>query len=136
MIKLICGSKGTGKTVKLVTTANQNFKECKGNIVFIEPDNKERFELNHNIRLIKAMDYDINDIDCFYGFLSGIISEDYDLREIYINRVYKIFEIDTQEFYTFIERLEKLGNKFNINIYLTMRINPEDLKEEFKKYIL
>ncbi|WDV45925.1 hypothetical protein PV797_20960 [Clostridiaceae bacterium M8S5] len=136
MIKLICGLKGTGKKPKLIKLANENQQSCKGDIVFIEPGNKSMHDLKHNIRLIDAMDFDIENIENFYGFLCGIISENYDIKEIYINRIYKIFDFDNKELKLLMSKLEKLNTKFDIDFYLTLRINKDDLPQEYIENVI
>lgn len=136
MIKILCGLKGTGKTTRLINIANESKETCKGDIVFIEASNKKIYDLKNNIRLINAMEFNIKNIESFYGFLCGIISENFDIKEIYINRLYKLFEFNVDELTYLIEKLEKLCPKFNIDFILSMKCNVEDLPQDYKKYAL
>ena len=92
MVKFILGAKGTGKTKWLIDNANKDMKEGNGNIIFIDVDDNHIFSLNYNVRLINAMEFNIVDIDSFYGFLCGIISMDYDIEKIYVEFSLKHFQ--------------------------------------------
>ena len=93
MVKFILGAKGTGKTKWLIDNANKDMKEGNGNIIFIDVDDNHIFSLDYNVRLINAMEFNILDIESFYGFLCGIISMDYDIEKIYVDGIYKIMHL-------------------------------------------
>ena len=50
MIKLVYGSKGTGKTKQLIDAANMNVQNAKGVSVFITDTKRYMYDLNRNIR--------------------------------------------------------------------------------------
>ena len=58
MVRLVVGTKGTGKTKKMIEMANHRAEESKGNIVFINKDHRLMYDLNHNIRVITMDDYE------------------------------------------------------------------------------
>ena len=109
MVKLILGEKGSGKTKWLIDNANKDMKEGNGNIAFIDVDDDHIFTLNYNVRLINAMEFNILDVESFYGFLCGLIGMDYDVEKIYVDSIYKIIKLD-------IPKLEKLVRDLNIKI--------------------
>lgn len=132
MVKFILGEKGAGKTKWLIDNANKDMKEGNGNIAFIDVDDDHIFTLNYNVRLINAMDFNIKDIDSFYGFLCGIMSMDYDLEKVYVDGIYKIMDIGIEEINSLKDRVNKMGEmyntKFYINVDYTMNQVPENLK--------
>lgn len=134
MIKLICGRNGSGKTKKIIELANDSIDKVNGDIVFIDKNKKNMFEINHKIRFINAMDFDIKSIEEFYGFLCGIISEDYDIKKIFIDGIYKIIDIDKENLNRLISRLENLLKKFEIEVILSINLDIES-NEELKEYI-
>ena len=97
MVKFILGGKGTGKTKWLIDNANKDMKEGNGNIAFIDVDDDHIFSLDYNVRLINAMEFDILNIESFYGFLCGVTSMDYDMEKVYIDSVYKIMDISIDD---------------------------------------
>ena len=43
------------------------------------------FELNNKVRLINVTDYLITNSDEFIGFICGILSQDHDLQQMYLD---------------------------------------------------
>ena len=81
MVKFILGGKGVGKTKWLIENANNDIKEGNDNIVFIDVDDDHIFTLDSSVRLINAVEFNVLDIESFYGFLCGIISMNYDVEK-------------------------------------------------------
>lgn len=132
MVKFILGEKGAGKTKWLIDNANKDMKEGNGNIAFIDVDDDHIFTLNYNVRLINAMEFNVDNIESFYGFLCGIIGMDYDLEKVYIDSIYKVIKLSIDDLKKLLERLtfiqEKYDTEFFINVDYRLKDMPEDLK--------
>ena len=74
MIKLIVGTKGTGKTKTLIEMAKKAAEESKGNVVCVEKGEKLVRELPNTVRLVNSEEYDIQGFACLYGFLAAMTS--------------------------------------------------------------
>ena len=135
MIKLIIGPKGTGKTRTMVELANKSLEDSKGEIVFINGDNRHMVELNHEIRFVNAKEFGIRELNVFYGFLAGIIARNYDTDQIYIDGLLDIITGDLKEIERFIFDVKKLSDKFDIRFIITMNGNPESVPAFLKEYI-
>ena len=85
MIEIIAGEKGKGKTKELLAKVNHSVATASGNIVYLDKSQKHMYELNNKVRLINVMDYPIDNCDEFLGFLCGIVSQDHDLEEMYLD---------------------------------------------------
>ena len=85
MIEIICGEKGKGKTKELLNKVNNSIATAAGNVVYLDKSQKHMYELNNKVRLINVMDYPITDCDEFLGFICGIISQDHDMEEMYLD---------------------------------------------------
>ncbi len=133
MVKFILGEKGSGKTKWLIDNANRDMKEGNGNIAFIDVDHEHIFSLSHNVRLINAMEFNIVNIESFYGFLCGVIGMDYDLEKIYVDSIYKVIDLSIDNLEKLLMDLniisERFGTDFFINVNYTMDDMPENLKE-------
>ena len=90
MVQLIVGEKGKGKTKFLLDKVNNEVKDAHGSIVYLDKSPKHMYELNNKIRLIVVPDYMIDSSDAFLGFVSGIISQDHDLEQMYFDSFLKI----------------------------------------------
>ena len=74
MIQVILGNKGSGKTLKLISLANDSLKDERGNIFFIDSHNRHMYDLHRDIRFVNASEYGLDSIEMFYGMICGMIS--------------------------------------------------------------
>ncbi len=135
MIKIIIGQKGTGKTKALIDMANTALRDTKGEIVFIDGDNRRMMELNHAIRFVNAKEFEVNDLKVFYGFLSGIIAENYDIDHIYVDGLLDIVQERLESVEQFMFDIKKLSDKFDIRFIITMNGDPDSVPAFLKEYI-
>lgn len=132
MVKFILGPKGSGKTKWLIDKANEDIKEGNGNIIFVDVDDNHIFSLNYGVRLINAMEFNIKNIESFYGFLCGIIGRDYDVEKIYVDSIYKIMPISIEDLEKLKGDLNTLSEKFGTEFYINVEYMLEDMPEDIK----
>ncbi|HLR20615.1 MAG TPA: hypothetical protein VK087_01285 [Tissierellaceae bacterium] len=136
MVKFILGEKGAGKTKWLINNANMEKDKGNGNIAFIDVDDDHIFTLDHNIRLINAMEFNILNIESFYGFLCGVIGMDYDVEKVYVDGIYKIMDIDIEDIEDLLGRLSKVAQIFEVEFYINVDYTFDDIPENLKKNCL
>ena len=75
---------------------------------------------------------------CFFvGFICGIISQDNDLEEMYLDSFLTIADVDTEEEITkAIEKLDVISEKYKVKFILSVSKNEEDLPECAKAKIV
>ena len=130
MIEIICGVKGKGKTKELLGKVNAAIQTANGNVVYLDKSQKHMFELNNKVRLINVMDYPITNCDEFLGFICGIVSQDNDLEEMYLDSFLTIADVKTdEEIETAVEKLDVISEKFQVKFVLSVSKNKEDLPE-------
>ncbi len=130
MIEIICGEKGKGKTKELLGKVNAAVQTANGNVVYLDKSQKHMYELNNKVRLINVMDYPVANCDEFLGFICGIISQDNDLEEMYLDSFLTIADVKTDEEITkAIEKLDVISDKFTVKFILSVSKNKEDLPE-------
>ena len=135
MIQAVVGGKGTGKTKTLVNMANKALDETKGEIVFISGEKRRMFELNHRIRLVKLREFDIKDLKMSYGFLNGLVAQNYDIERIYIDGLLEFIKEDITSFADFLSDVDSISKKFNIRFIITMNGDPDSVPTFLKEYI-
>lgn len=139
MIKLIVGSKGSGKTKKLIDMVNTAAKVSKGNVVCIEKGDSLKFDLSYNIRLIDIKEYGVKGPDAYYGFVAGLLAGNYDITDIFGDATFKILcgkdSKDFEALADFVEKLDALTKESEIDINLTVSCDQTDLPERVRKYI-
>ena len=133
MIRYILGAKGAGKTKWLIDHANEDHEGGNGNIAFVEVDDDHIFSLDYNVRLINATEYNLTNLDEFYGFLSGMFAMDYDLQKVYVDGMYKVMDLSIDDLKDLADRLESLGME-NRQIYINVNYVEADFPEELKEY--
>lgn len=135
MIQAVVGGKGTGKTKTLVNMANKALEEAKGEIVFISAERRRMIELNHRIRLIRLREFDIKDLEVFYGFLNGIIAQNYDIERIYIDGLFEFLNEDITDIGDFLADINRISKQFNIKFVISMNGDPNSVPTFLKEYI-
>ncbi|MBR4668495.1 MAG: twitching motility protein PilT [Butyrivibrio sp.] len=136
MVQLIVGKKGKGKTKCLLDRVNSEVKNVLGSIAFLDKNTKHMYELNNKIRLIVVSDFMISNPDEFIGFVSGIISQDHDLQQMYFDSFLNISCLEGQDIIGTIEKLEKLSEKFNIDFVLSLSMDESEVPESVKSKIV
>ena len=135
MVKLIVGSKGTGKTQKLVELVKKAVEEESGSVVCLEKDKNLTFDIPYTVRLIHASDYSFKSIEFFKGFICGLHAANYDISHVFIANILKICEdIDMEKVATLLDELDAFGNKEGINFTVTATVDPATLGDNIKKY--
>ena len=130
MIEIICGVKGKGKTKVLLDKVNEAVKTVGGSIVYLDKSQKHMYELNNKIRLINVMDYPVTNCDEFLGFICGIVSQDHDLEEMYLDSFLTIASIeDDSEIVKAIEKLDVISEKYKVRFVLSVSRNKDSLPE-------
>ena len=137
MIEIISGEKGKGKTKELLAKVNCSVASASGNFVYLDKSQKHMYELNNKVRLINVMDYPVENCDEFLGFLSGIISQDHDLEEMYLDSFLTIAAINNNTDMTHaIEKLDVISEKYNVKFILSVSKNEAELPECAKAKIV
>ena len=137
MIEIICGVKGKGKTKELLGKVNAVIQTANGNVVYLDKSQKHMYELNNKVRLINVMDYPISNCDEFVGFICGIISQDNDLEEMYLDSFLTIADVNTEEEITkAIEKLDVISEKYKVKFVLSVSKDEVDLPECAKAKVI
>lgn len=135
MVELIVGKKGKGKTKVLLDKVNGAIKEANGSIVYLDKSTKHMYELNNKIRLIDVSGYPIINADEFVGFICGIISQDHDLEQIYLDSFLTTAKLEGLDISGTLEQLEEIGEKFGISFIISVSLDKEEIPAEFQDKI-
>ena len=135
MVELIVGKEGKGKTKQLLERVNSEIKTAFGNIVFLDRNDKHMFELNNKVRLINVAEYDFTNSSEFIGFVCGILSQDHDIEQMYIDAVLKVAKTDKTELVMVVKKLDSIGKKFNVKFTASVTLDASEIDEEIREYI-
>lgn len=135
MVEIIAGEKGKGKTKYLLDKVNNAVHSADGNIVYLDKSRKHMHELTNKVRLINVTDYPITNCDEFIGFICGIVSQDYDLQEMYLDSFLTIANLSDDEIPHAIEKIDAIGTKYGVKFILSISKNEIDLPESAKAMV-
>ncbi len=134
MVELLIGKKGTGKTKALIEKVNNALTVAKGNVVFISNSGENMYDVKSKVRMANTSDFDVKSYEEFLGFISGIVSRDYDITNIFIDGIFKIVGTDNLDgFESFLTRLESMSQKFNIAFVISVSIDADTAPDYIKK---
>jgi len=135
MKKEIIGEKGTGKTARLIEAVHIAEQDAQGSVIFINKGKRHVLELSHKVRLVDTDDYSIKSYDEFYGFMCGILSQNYDIAHIFVDSIAKIVNDDLAAFEKFLNDFAPVAEANNAEITIILSMKPEDATDGIKKYI-
>lgn len=136
MVQLIIGSKGDGKTKHLLERVNNHIKTASGNIVYLDKSSKHMHELDNKVRLINVKDYPLKNSDEFIGFICGVISQDYDLEQMYLDSFLKIANLEGKDISETLAQINSISDKFKVDFCISISIEENELPEFAKEQVI
>ena len=137
MVEIISGEKGKGKTKYLLDKVNTDIKNVDGSVVYIDKNKKHMYELDSKIRLINMGDYPIESSGEFLGFLSGVLSQNSDIQEVFLDSFLTVSNInDNESLSDAIDKLDEICSMFSVKFVLSVSKNEKDLPENAKGKII
>ena len=127
MIKLIIGNKGSGKTKRLINLINEAVENSNGTVVCIEKSPLLTYEVTHKARLIETERFGVEGCDAFYGMVCGVIAQDHDITEIFVDATFKIVGRDYDAFAALINKICKVSDDANVNFVFTVSEDQDKL---------
>jgi 5'-3' exonuclease len=72
----------------------------------------------------------------FIGFISGIISQDRDLQQVYLDSFLSISGLEDKDITETVSKLDKLSEKFGIDFILSVSKDEDELPESVRSKIV
>lgn len=136
MIQIIAGKKGSGKTKRLINMTNDTAKNATNDVLFLDDDNRYMFDIDHKVRFINAGEYHVHTPEMFLGFISGMLSQNFDVGTIFIDAFTKLCKTDLKDAEGLFKTLEELSAKHEVNFVLSVSEDPDAMPEFLKAYII
>lgn len=134
MIQLITGRKGTGKTKIIIDKINAAVKDTNGCLVCIEKGETLRRSISYKVRWTDADVFKIDSFDSFYGFVAGMLAGNFDIKEIYVDGIFKICGADYEALGRILEKLEALTAN-DVVVTFTVSADPSELPASVTKFM-
>ena len=93
-------------------------------------------ELDNKVRLINVADYPLKNCDEFIGFICGIISQDYDLEQMYLDSFLKIAHLEGEDLTDALTQLNNISEQFKVNFCLSISVEENQLPEFAKEQVI
>ena len=135
MIKLIVGKKGTGKTKILINMVEEAQKATNGNVVCVEKVPKLTYDIPSSVRLMETSKDNIEGYDEFYGYITGILSGNFDITDLFIDSTLRIGGRDYAELGNFLEKLNGTIADRDVNVVFTVSADREELPESVLNFV-
>ena len=134
MIKLIVGTKGSGKTKTMIDLINEATKTATGNVVVIEKSMQLTTSINHAARLVDVYEYKINGAEMLYGFVAGVLAGNYDITEMFIDGILKVCGHDLEAAGRVLNAINAIAGD-SVNVTVTVSADVNSLPESIKKFL-
>lgn len=137
MIQIIFGKRGSGKTKRIIDMANASIRESKGDVLFIDDDNRYMFDLKHQIRFVNASEYGVQGEDKFLGFVNGILAGNFDVSLVFIDAFLHLVKTDKPDIAKlegFFQQLEALSERASVDFIISLSEDAELVPESIRKY--
>ena len=119
MIKLIVGTKGSGKTKAMIDQINDAVKTSKGNVVVVEKGMKLTYDIAPAARLIDLDEYKISGGEMLYGFIAGIL---------------KVLDHDINRLGVVLDEMAAIAGD-SVKVTVTVSADEAALPHDVKKYL-
>lgn len=136
MIQIIAGKKGSGKTKRLIDMTNAKARESIKNVVFLDDDNSYMYDVDHKARFVNAGEYHVHTPDMFIGFLSGMLSQNFDIGTVFIDAFVKLCKTELKDAEPVFKLMEELCQKHHVDFVLSVSAEVADLPVFMSKYLI
>ncbi len=134
MIKLIVGTKGSGKTKAIIDMINNAVTATNGNVVVVEKGMKLTTEISHAARLVDMDEYKVEGGEMLYGFIAGLLAGNYDITDLYIDGILKVLDRDTNKLGVILDEIAAITGD-SVRAVITVSADPATLPANVKKYL-
>ena len=134
MMKLIVGSKGSGKTKTMVDMINSATKTTAGNVVVIEKGMQLTYNIDHKARLVDLADYKISGYEMLYGFVAGVLAGNYDITELFVDGMIRVGGDDLAALGKTLDAIAAIAGD-STEVVVTISAEESALPESVKKYL-
>jgi len=136
MIKLLAGPRGGGKTKKLIQMANDHLAITDGYIVYVDDCKRNMHEIHRNIRLVDTSEYPIKNYREFVTFIYGMVSQNADIKEIFIDGLCGIIEdMPNEDLSCAMAAIGAISEKEDVEFFITLNCNPATLPPDVAKLV-
>lgn len=132
MVQVFCEERGSGKTKRLIERANNEIMNSKGEAVYIDYGSRNSSKIDRKVRFVSAKEFKVSNCESLYGLLCGILSQNYDIENIYIDELLDIVSCDIKDTEELFQQINLLSSEYKVKIFIN--INSSN-KEEIPLFL-
>ena len=89
------------------------------------------------MRNICTSEFPFTSTDEFIGFMCGIVSQDHDLQELYLDSFMDIaFIKDKKDVEEVFVKLDSISRQFSVDFVISVSLEPDEVPEKFKSQVI
>ena len=115
---------------------NGAVKDANGSIVYLDKSTKHMYELNNKVRLIDVSGFPVKNADEFVGFICGILSQDHDLEQVYLDSFLTTAKLEGKDATETLDQLSAIGETFKVSFIISMSLDKEEVPEAYQDKII
>ena len=115
---------------------NAEIEATTGDVVFVDDDKRYMYDVKRQIRFVDVTEYDVNSAERLYGFICGILSQNFDITAIYIDAFMHMIRKDAEEIEDLFNNLKGIADKHNIKLVINVSAKTDVVPEFLKDYII
>ena len=127
MITLLTGTKGSGKTKKLIALIDEAYQASQGHVICVEQKDALRYDVKPSVRLVSTDHYDVKGFDAFYGLLAGLCAGDHDITDILVDATLRIGSRDYEELADFLTKVNALAADADVKFTFTVSTETDNI---------
>jgi len=136
-VSFMAGLKGEGKTRKIIELANKEAKITDGHLVFIDDDKRHIHDLARDIRFVETGKGLLSNHREFTGFILGILSQNSDIKHIYVDGLNNIVEtVDMESLLKLQARLTTIAKVDDVNFTISVHWDKDSLPASIKEALV
>lgn len=128
MISIIYGTKGSGKTKRIIDAANEAAANANGQVMFIT-DNNSSLGIAPSIRFVNVADYGVRNTYELSGFLKGMLATNFDIQHVFIDGLNRLLSVEPEALKPIFDTMEKFEET-----HFTATVSADKLPAVFQKY--
>ena len=95
------------------------------------------YELNNKIRLINASEFPISSEGEFVGFICGIVSQDHDLEQVFLDSFMDVAYIKEHSGVEgVVKKLDKISEQFKVDFVISVSLSASELTDYLQSKVI
>ncbi len=130
MIGIIYGAKGSGKTSKIIDSANAAAIKSKGSVLYLTDRAEHSKSVDNAIRFVDVTKWAIAGEEQTVSFIKGLLAGNYDVTDVFVDGILRMAKTDVGSAEKLFEKLDAAleGTDAKLTVTITTEVVPDYMK--------